>query len=314
MPVDETPITKAKRKSARKCNELGGKRWLQNSISVWSDIRKSRDELQLKHPALFPLMLVDRLIETFMPPEGERILDPFAGVGSTLIGAVQAGKVGVGFELSPEFTAKARQRLAEARTSPAGLSDAVTGETKSQGKHELHQASSAQLLKHVATESIDLCLTSPPYWNILNQKRTADAKDVRHYGNLPDDLGTIADYPAFLSALTLIFRDVLVTLKPGAYCCIVLMDLRKKNHFYPFHSDLAARLVEVGYAWDDLIIWNRQSEYNNLRPLGYPAVFRVNKVHEYVLLMQKPKVAKSQKRAQKVASGKKPRINANGPE
>jgi hypothetical protein len=34
-------------------------------------------------------------------------------------------------------------------------------------------------------------------------------------------------------------------------------------------------------------VWNRQAEYNNLRPLGYPAVFRVNKVHEYLLIMQK---------------------------
>jgi hypothetical protein len=66
------------------------------------------------------------------------------------------------------------------------------------------------------------------------------------------------------------------------------MDLRKKNRFYPFHSDLASRLQAVGYEFDDLIIWNRQSEYNNLRPLGYPAVFRINKVHEFVVLMRKP--------------------------
>lgn len=309
MPVDKPLAPKVKRKIARKCNELGGKQWLQNSISVWSDIRKSRDELQLKHPALFPLMLVERLIETFMPPAGERILDPFAGVGSTLVGAVQAGKVGVGFELSPEFTAKARQRLADAGTSAVESADAETIEPKSPGKHELHQISSAQLLKHVAPGSVDLCLTSPPYWNILNQKRTADAKDVRHYGNLPDDLGTIDDYAAFLSALTLIFRDVLVTLKPGAYCCIVLMDLRKKNQFYPFHSDLAARLVEIGYLWDDLIIWNRQSEYNNLRPLGYPAVFRVNKVHEFVLLMQKPREVKVKNQTSGNTKRKKPGVD-----
>jgi hypothetical protein len=66
------------------------------------------------------------------------------------------------------------------------------------------------------------------------------------------------------------------------------MDLRKKNRFYPLHSDLAARLAAAGYIYDDLVIWNRQSEYNNLRPLGYPSVFRVNKVHEFVLLMRKP--------------------------
>src|SRR5205823_5145155 len=114
---------------------------------------------------------------------------------------------------------------------------------------------------------------------------TADLKAKRHYGNLQNDLGTIADYDAFLTALTAIFRDVWQVLKPGAYCCVIVMDLRKKNRFYPFHSDLAARLQDVGFLYDDLIIWNRQSEYNNLRPLGYPAVFRVNKVHEFILLL-----------------------------
>jgi DNA modification methylase len=148
-------------------------------------------------------------------------------------------------------------------------------------------ASAHELQEHVAAESVDLCITSPPYWNILTRKRTADYKAVRDYGENDGDLGTIADYHAFLDALADVFRRVFAVLKPGAYCCVVVMDLRKKNRFFPLHSDLAARLQDVGFLYDDLIIWNRQSEYNNLRPLGYPAVFRVNKVHEFILLMQK---------------------------
>jgi hypothetical protein len=66
------------------------------------------------------------------------------------------------------------------------------------------------------------------------------------------------------------------------------MDIRKRDRFYPFHSDLASELVRVGFEWDDLIVWDRRHEYNNLRPLGYPAVFRINKVHEYLLIMRKP--------------------------
>ncbi len=34
---------------------------------------------------------------------------------------------------------------------------------------------------------------------------------------------------------------------------------------------------------------HNKTEYNFLRPLGYPSVFRINKVHEFILLMQKPK-------------------------
>jgi hypothetical protein len=47
------------------------------------------------------------------------------------------------------------------------------------------------------------------------------------------------------------------------------------------------KLREVGFTLDDIIIWDRRREYNNLRPLGYPTVFRVNKVHEFILIFQK---------------------------
>lgn len=270
---DETPKA---RKVPPKCNELGGKRWLQNSISVWSDIRKSTEEVRLKHPAMFPTMLVERLIETFLRPEGQVILDPFCGSGSTLIAAERLGKTGIGFEISPEYVAMSKQRLSEFGKQATW-------------KAQLHQQSVNTLLQVLAPASVDLCITSPPYWNILNQKRTADYKAIRHYGNLNDDLGTIADYDEFLLALQRVFRDVFAVLKPGAYCCVIVMDLRKKNQFFPLHSDLARRMTEIGFIFDDLIIWNRQTEYNNLRPLGYPSVFRVNKVHEYVVLLQKPK-------------------------
>mgnify|MGYP000038285119 CR=1 FL=1 len=66
------------------------------------------------------------------------------------------------------------------------------------------------------------------------------------------------------------------------------MDIRKKNRFYHYHSDLAMHLQEIGFIYDDLIIWDRRHEYNNLRPLGYPSVFRINKVHKLILIFQRP--------------------------
>ncbi len=288
----------AKRRTAKHCNQLDGKRWLQNSISVWSDIRKTAEEARLGHPALFPQMLVERLIETFLPIEGRVILDPFAGSGSTIVAAQRLGKQGIGFELSPEYAALAERRLNElgagnesaTRTKVgAKKEDKESMRSRTSGASVVHNLSATGLRKHISPNSVDLCITSPPYWNILNQRRTADMKQVRHYGNLRGDLGTIESYEDFLQSTTNVLSDVLAALVPGAYCCVIVMDLRKKNRFFPLHSDLATRLVEAGYIFDDLIIWNRQSEYNNLRPLGYPAVFRVNKVHEFVLLLQKPR-------------------------
>lgn len=270
-------------------NALDGKRWIQNSISVWSDIRKSTEEVRLKHPAIFPEMLVERLIETFLPLQGDVILDPFAGSGSTVVTAEKMGKTGIGIELSEEYAALGNQRLGELGSLSETLEETDFAEKLPSVKSSIHHGSALKLSEWITPESVDLCITSPPYWDVLNQRRSADHKTVRHYGNHEQDLGVVEDYQEFLTELTRVFEQVYAALRPGGYCCVAVMDLRKKSQFFPFHSDLANKLQEIGFIYDDLIIWNRQAEYNNLRPLGFPSVFRVNKVHEFILLMQKRK-------------------------
>ena len=66
-----------------------------------------------------------------------------------------------------------------------------------------------------------------------------------------------------------------------------VMDLRKQSNFYPLHIDASNLAKEVGFSFEDIIIWDRQPEYNNMRPLGYPHKFIVNKVHEYLLILRK---------------------------
>ena len=85
-----------------------------------------------------------------------------------------------------------------------------------------------------------------------------------------------------------IFEQVFIAMKPKSYCCAIVMDLRKKNRFYPYHIDISQLMEDIGFVFNDIIIWDRSQEYNNLRPLGYPSVFRVNKVHEFILIFQKP--------------------------
>lgn len=256
-------------------NDLNGSDWARYSISIWSDIRKSTEETRLKHPAMFPEMLVDRLIRCFTTSEEKRILDPFMGSGTTLIAAKNLGRQGIGFELNEEYVQLAKDRLAQLSLFE-------------EEDYEIYNRDAREIPELIPGESIDFCVTSPPYWDILNQKRTADNKAIRNYGNLEGDLSTISKYEDFLDALVNVFEGVFKVLKPKGYCVVNVMDLRKKNIFYPLHSDLASRMQEIGFIFDDIIIWDRRHEYNNLRALGYPYVFRINKTHEYLLIFQKP--------------------------
>ncbi len=258
--------------SKRRANELDGRTWTRYSISLWDDIRKSKEELKLGHPALFPRELPRRLLECFLPPEGTVVLDPFCGLGSTVLAAHEMGRQGIGLDLNPEYVRSARARLGECEHGC-----------------RIERADAGALLEHVAPESVDMVITSPPYWNVLTRRRSADRKETRHYGNARRDLGQIEDYQEFLGALAEVFEVVQQALRPGAYCVVVVMDLRKGPLFYPFHSDLATALQGVGFLLDDIIIWDRRHEYNAFRPLGYPAVFRINKAHEFVMVFQKPR-------------------------
>jgi DNA modification methylase len=271
----EEDSSSAERSSA---NDLDGKTWTKYSISIWSDLRKTSEEAQLKHPAMFPLALASRAIACFTSASDKLILDPFCGVGTTVLAARDAGKLGVGIEISPEFAEISRRRLAQ---TP------LLSENQS-GLGSIYNDDASHLLKYVQPETADFCLTSPPYWDILLRERTADYKERRDYGETQGDLGKIADYGEFLQALDNIMQHVFVALRPGKYCLMVVMDIRKKSRFYPFHADVAQALENIGFVYDDLIIWDRRHEYNNMRPLGYPSTFRINKAHEYILIFQKP--------------------------
>jgi len=269
------------RKQSR-ANNLNGKEWTVYSISIWKDIRKASHEKNLEHPAMFPVMLVQRIIRCFTTTYDSVILDPFMGSGSTLVGACLLDRKGIGFEIYPDYIELAKQRLAFS-----------TGRRDGSPAYKIYCEDSRKIGALLGPESVDFCVTSPPYWNILSQRRTADNKVARDYGDSNIDLGRIEDYSDFVCALGKVFCEVHRVLKPGKYCVINVMDLRKGSRFYPFHSDLARELEKIGFVFDDMIIWDRSHEYNNLRPLGYPAVFRINKVHEYLLIFQKPKTKDS---------------------
>lgn len=268
---DAIPVIR--RAPSRRANDLDGATWIRYSISVWNDIRKSAEELALDHPAMFPAMLAERLIQCFTTTDEKIVLDPMVGIGSTLIAAKRLGKIGIGVELSEKYARIAQERLAK---------------TPGPGQATVYVGDARNLLDFVGPDMVDFAITSPPYWDILSQKRTADGRPVQNYADLAGNVGAIRDYKEFLQELGSIYRLVYKVLKEGAYFCVVVMDVRKGNRLYSLHSDLAAVMQDIGFVYDDLIIWDRRQEYNNLRPLGYPSVFRINRVHEYILILRRP--------------------------
>jgi DNA modification methylase len=80
--------------------------WLR---SVWTDIRGT--STRNGHPAPYPVELAERLIRMFSFA-GDTILDPFAGTGSTSIGALLVGRNSIGNEIEPSYLEYAYDKIA----------------------------------------------------------------------------------------------------------------------------------------------------------------------------------------------------------
>jgi DNA modification methylase len=63
------------------------------------------------HPAPFPFKLATDHILSWSK-QGDVVLDPFLGSGTTAVAAAQLGRQWIGFEVNPEYVTLARERIA----------------------------------------------------------------------------------------------------------------------------------------------------------------------------------------------------------
>lgn len=79
---------------------------------IWDIVNvKNNHPEKTMHPCSFPVELAERLILAYSDP-GDRVFDPFMGVGSTLVAAEFHQRIGSGCDVVPEYVAEASRRLA----------------------------------------------------------------------------------------------------------------------------------------------------------------------------------------------------------
>lgn len=109
----------------------------------------------------------------------------------------------------------------------------------------------ARDLSHIADGSVDLVVTSPPYWTLKEYNRSAG------------QLGDIEDYEAFLEELDKVWRECARVLVPGGRICCVVGDVcvprrRHGRHFVmPLHADIQVRSRDLGLDVLTPILWHK---------------------------------------------------------
>lgn len=80
--------------------------------NIWTDVHNiTRTEVdRRKYPTQKPLPLLERIIR-MSSNEGDLVLDPFCGSGTTLVAAARTGRRFVGVDLNPDAVMVAKERL-----------------------------------------------------------------------------------------------------------------------------------------------------------------------------------------------------------
>ncbi len=162
---------------------------------------------------------------------GDTILDPFTGLGTSMIVAQRMGREYYGFEPNKERFNFVQSQINE----PQHVFNA-----------------SALNIKNYSIPNIDFSISSPPYTHIFS-----------HNNPLRNSTENNRDsYKQFLSDIGNIYNQIKNKLKYKGYCVVEVSNIFDENHnFSPLAWDIAREVTKIMPLQQEIIIeWNR-SQY-----------------------------------------------------
>ncbi len=231
---------------------------------------KQRHRWNEKHPARFIPQVPEKFIKLFSH-RGETVLDPFCGSGTTNVVALQLGRSSIGIDVNQKSVQMAYERLLQA----GGGLFAPEGEKT---YHRVVQGSILEVLPAIPEETIDLIVTSPPYFDVVNYEN-----------DHPEQWGNIHDYREFLSKMEAAFKEMKRVLKRGGWMVVVTQDVFKSYAKCPLHADyIFICRDKLGFeVWSTQVYILNYSRGGRL-VYGYPKSYYPKNDHEFIVVFRKP--------------------------
>lgn len=143
---------------------------------------------------------------------------------------------------------------------------------------------SRELLKEIRGNSLDLIVTSPPYWL---------AKD---YG-IPSQIGFNQSYEDYISDLNLVWKECERVLHPNGKMCVNIQPLpvskdatkKERSSIQNIMKDIENSMQELGMQLSNIFIWDKR-KYNNQRIFGsypYPPNLYSHIAFEFIYVFRK---------------------------
>lgn len=200
----------------------------------------------ISHKATFPEDLAYRLIYLFSKP-GDYVLDPFCGSGTTNYVALSLARNTVGYDVEEKYIDTAKRRC------------------KGKG---MFFCKSSKHLSELSNDSVDFCLTSPPYLK------------ARKYSTKKENIGNSRNP---LIDLRVVFEEVFRVLKTGRFFCLNVSNVAENGYLTTFPFDCLYSCLDIGFNLRSSIVWDKGihiKEYNLKNR-------EIAENHEYVWVLKK---------------------------
>lgn len=147
-------------------------------------------------------------------------------------------------------------------------------------------------MDYINDESIDLIITSPPYWQL---------KDYRE----SRQIGFNQSYEDYINSLNLVWMECFRVLKSGSRLCVNIGDQFARSAYYgrykivPIHSEIIRFCETIGFDFMGSIIWQKPTSMHTsgggkvMGSYPYPKGGIVKIDYENILLFKKPGVVQA---------------------
>ena len=261
-------------------NDLTGKEWVYWSKSVINKVYPAnmQHRLRSRHGGQKPPELCADLIRTFTR-KGQMVLDPFAGVGGSLLGASLCGRKALGIELNEQWAEVYHQvcRLEELEEQRFMCGDSM------------------EVLPELAGQGFcaDFILTDVPYWRMDKArrsrgkfKRVGEEQRERKASKLKAfNEQKVQTKIEWLENLKNVFVPAIRCLKRKKYLAVFIGDMYNTGRYHFLSADLARLLDTLGLVMKANLIWYDVSK--SLHIYGYLYEYIPSMIHQSILVYRK---------------------------